>query len=382
MRKILILNGRYVPGYKDGGPVRTMINLVNVFGNEAEINILCLDRDYGDTEPYPGIKINEYNRVGLANVYYATEETYNADLIEKLSKGMDLIYCCGPFGFFTRACVRLNKLHKLDCPVMIASMGTFSPNALAIKALKKKAFFALMKLLSMYKDITWSVTSEREDSELKAVIGKDAVTYIAEDIPRTDILSHDKIKRQGHIDVIFLSRIARKKNLIEAARILKLLPEDVSCDFDVYGIQEDMDYFRECEKVLLTLPENVNYNYRGEVNPEKVLETLSGYDVFLFPKLGENYGHVIAEAMAAGTVPVISDETPWLDLSEYNAGYALPLNNPDGFKDVLVRLAGEDESAFRLRVQSCKDYIEKHNRESIKNSGYRQIFGINGNEND
>lgn len=381
MRKILILNGRYVPGYKDGGPVRTIVNLVNVFGNDVQINILCLDRDYGDDKPYPGIKVNEYNRVGLANVYYATEDTYNAKLIEKLSEGMDLIYCCGPYGAFTRAAVRLNKLKKLPCPLMIASMGTFSPKALAIKGLKKRVFFILMKLLSMYKDITWSVTSEREDMELKAVIGQNAVTYIAEDLPRTEILKHEKIKQKDHLDVIFLSRIAVKKNLIDAARILKLLPDDVSCNFDVYGIMEDEEYFRECEKILKSLSNNVNYCYKGEVDPEKVLEILSGYDVFLFPTLGENYGHVIAEAMAAGTVPVISDETPWLDLEKHNAGYALKLNNLNAFKDVLTSLAKEDEESFRLRVDCCKDYIDKHNRDSINNSGYKKIFGINGKEN-
>ena len=29
MRKILILAGRYLPGYKDGGPLRTLINLTD-----------------------------------------------------------------------------------------------------------------------------------------------------------------------------------------------------------------------------------------------------------------------------------------------------------------------------------------------------------------
>lgn len=378
MSKILILNGRYLPGYKDGGPVKTISNLADVFGKEHEISILCLDRDYGDTEAYPGIAVNEYNRVGNANVFYATSDCYNAELIEKLADGMDLIYCCGPYDFFTRAAVRLKKFNKLHCPLVIASMGSFSPKAIAIKGLKKRVFFIVMKLLGMYKDITWSVTSEREDAELKAVLGNKVTTVIAEDLPKAVYKDHDKVKEKGHLDVIFLSRIAVKKNLITAARIMKLLPKELSFRFDVYGIMEDEEYFRECEKVLNTLPENVTYEYKGEVNPEKVLETLSGYDVFLFPTMGENYGHVIAEAMAAGAVPVISDETPWLDLSEYNAGYALSLDDTKAFADVLAALAGEDEETFRARVDATKHYIEEHNKKSIENSGYREIFKING----
>lgn len=378
MSKVLILTGRYLPGYKDGGPVRSIINLVNVFGKEYEINIVCLDRDHGDAEAYPDIKVNEYNRVGDANVYYATAESYNIGLIEKLSEGMDIVYSCGPYGSYARAAMKLNKQHKLNCPLVVASMGSFSPKALAIKGGKKKLFFTLIKFMGMFKNITWSVTSTREDEELKAVIGKDAKTVIAEDLPRTDILPHGKIKEPGHLDVIFLSRISRKKNLLTAANILKLLPINITCDFAVYGIMEDETYFRECEEVLKTLPENVRYEYKGEVDPEKVLETLSAYDVFLFPTLGENYGHVIAEAMAAGTVPVISDETPWMDLEDNNAGYALPLDDLKVFTDTLSKLASEDESAYRVRVENTKSYIERHNQKSIECSGYREIFGLNG----
>ena len=52
VRKILIVMGRYLPGYKDGGPVRSIKNLVDRLGTEYEFYILTVDRDHGDTEPY------------------------------------------------------------------------------------------------------------------------------------------------------------------------------------------------------------------------------------------------------------------------------------------------------------------------------------------
>lgn len=48
MKNILILMGRYLPGYKDGGPVRTIVNLVDILGNEYNFNIMTSDRDHGD----------------------------------------------------------------------------------------------------------------------------------------------------------------------------------------------------------------------------------------------------------------------------------------------------------------------------------------------
>lgn len=70
MRKILILMGRYLPGHKDGGPLRTIINVTEALGDEYEFYIGCLDRDHGDKEPYSNIRRNEWNQVGKAKVWY------------------------------------------------------------------------------------------------------------------------------------------------------------------------------------------------------------------------------------------------------------------------------------------------------------------------
>ena len=39
MKKILILTGRYLPGHKDGGPLRTLINVTDALGDEYEFYI-------------------------------------------------------------------------------------------------------------------------------------------------------------------------------------------------------------------------------------------------------------------------------------------------------------------------------------------------------
>jgi len=50
-KDILIIMGRYLPGYKDGGPVRSIKNLTDFLGREYNFKILTCDRDHGDTEP-------------------------------------------------------------------------------------------------------------------------------------------------------------------------------------------------------------------------------------------------------------------------------------------------------------------------------------------
>ena len=63
-KDILIITGRYLPGYKDGGPVRSIKNLTDFLGDEYNFKLLTCDRDHGDKESYPNIKVNDWNAVG------------------------------------------------------------------------------------------------------------------------------------------------------------------------------------------------------------------------------------------------------------------------------------------------------------------------------
>ena len=79
MKKILIIMGRYLPGYKDGGPVRSIKNLVDRLGEEYDFRILTADRDHGDDKPYSCIKVRDWNRVGAAKVYYVEPGGFDRD---------------------------------------------------------------------------------------------------------------------------------------------------------------------------------------------------------------------------------------------------------------------------------------------------------------
>ena len=84
-----------------------------------------------------------------------------------------------------------------------------------------------------------------------------------------------------------------------------------------------------------------------------MVKTLEKYDVFFFPTKGENYGHVIAEALCAGLPIVIADTTPWRNLQNLGIGWDLPLSNPDAFSaalDELATMPAEDHMHMRQNV--------------------------------
>jgi len=374
MRSVLILTGRYLPGFKDGGPVRSIVNLVDAFGDKYDIRIMCTDRDHGDTDSYPDVSVYSYNEVRGAKVFYVPPKGFALSLIKNLSDEVDVLYCCGPYNDYAMNAMLLNKKRKLHCPLVIAPMGSFSPEAYAIKGFKKRLFVRMFKLFGMFKNVTWSVTSERENQELRAVLGDKIKTVIAEDLPRKGTIEHVHVKEKDSLKLIFLSRISPKKNLLAAANALKNVPENVHIDFDIYGNMEDAEYYAQCEAVLKELPSNIKWEYKGLADSEAVPKIWAEYDAFLFPTMGENHGHVIAEAMSAGCIPIISDQTPWMDLNENNCGRVVALGDVGGFTDAVVELAQMSPEEMKALSDSAQKYISKHNEESIANSGYLKIF--------
>ena len=57
MKKVLIINAYYYPGWRSGGPQQTIMNIVDVFGSQSQIYILTHNHDMGEQVPYPDISM-------------------------------------------------------------------------------------------------------------------------------------------------------------------------------------------------------------------------------------------------------------------------------------------------------------------------------------
>ncbi len=67
---VLALVHYYLPGFKAGGPIRSISNLVERLGDEFDLRIIAADRDFRDRKPYTDVVINDWNQVSNARVYY------------------------------------------------------------------------------------------------------------------------------------------------------------------------------------------------------------------------------------------------------------------------------------------------------------------------
>ena len=349
---ILVFTGRYLPGYKAGGILRNIINTVDFLGDDFEFRIVTRDRDLGDEVGYMNVKVDEWQRVGNAYVYYLSQgaETLKAifDLIKETQH--DVIFLTSYFDPLTIKTLANIKNRKFTfSPVIVAPFGEFAWASLRQKFLKKLIFIILARLVGLYKGVIWRVSSSYEAVDLIHVMNiSEKSVFITGDLPIKTLPQLKPLLVVDNTDsslrllkIIFLSRISREKNLHIALKILHKVQASVL--FDIYGPVENRSYWAECQALIAEVPANVTVRYCGDVHPNKVLEVFSSYDLFLFPSGGEAYGNVIAEALIVGTPVLISTLTPWRDLQSNGMGWDIELSNINAFVSVIEDIALQSE---------------------------------------
>jgi glycosyltransferase involved in cell wall biosynthesis len=378
MRVLAFLN-YYLPGYKGGGPIRTLANMVEALGDEFQFSIVASDRDFGDERPYPGIQQGAWQRVGKASVWYLRPEEESAVFLRKLMRGTahELLYLNSLLSRpFSMAPLFLNRVRLVPrAQVVIAPRGELSDGALGIKRRRKRLYLLLARFSRAYRGVAWHASSSLEAAEITRYFGQAAHVRIACNLPGVDTgnaARNDLQKSPGELLVAFVSRISPKKNLDYALNCLGKLSGRVQ--LDIYGPIDDPDHWRRCQEIIGHLAGNISAQYRGAIPNEEVGRTLSEHHVLLLPTRGENFGHVILEALANGCPILISDQTPWQGLEQKNCGWALPLDASGRFEQCLQQLINMDVSTWGRMSHNARQYAVEFCRDPQLVESNRRVF--------
>jgi glycosyltransferase involved in cell wall biosynthesis len=378
--RILCLLAYYLPGYKSGGPVRTVANMVDRLGGDLEFSIVTSDRDYLDDRPYADVAIDEWNRNGNASVFYASPAMSAAHRLARLiaTTPHDVLYLNSFFDRrFTIAPLVARRVRSLpDRPTVIAPRGEFSSGALQIRRWKKRVYRSAAVTLGLYDGLIWQASSDFEANDIKTELGGVAkrIVVAPDLLPRfAPVSRRDRARKDASsLHVCFVSRISPKKNLDFALRILARV--SVPIVFDIFGPIDDAQYWARCQDAIRGLGANVTVEYKGSVPHRRVHEVFGEYDLFFFPTHGENFGHVVFESLAAGTPVLIADTTPWRNLEQAGVGWDLPLVQESKFVEAIhaaARLTGEQYAAWRARVA---DYAATLLRDEAVLDANRALF--------
>ena len=376
MKKVLVLIDYYLPGYKSGGPVRTISNMVDQLGQEIEFWILTRNRDVMEAEPYPDVQSDTWNRCKNSKVYYAS--TLGFLTIRRIVREVspDVIYLNS---FFSSLVIRYLVMRWLrlvhSTAVVLAPRGEFSPGALALKKSEKLVYLKLVALMGLYRKLVWQVSSLREAQEIQDIWKGDITSFVAPNMPpviQSVENGAEHIKIPGEARFVFLSRISPKKNIVAAINMLGQLSGQVL--FSIAGPVGDEEYWSQCQHAIKSLPPNVTVSYVGAIPHQQINSIFKAHHFFLLPTLGENFGHAILEALMAGCPVVISDQTPWRELQKNNIGWDLPLDSMDSWLHVLGQCINMDQATFKTMSASAKSYASQWSADSGILQANRELF--------
>jgi len=365
-RRILIFCDYYLPGFKGGGGMWSVVNLVNRFARQYDFFVVTRNHDLTETTPYEGVLTNSWNDVGPAKVYFFGKGELNA------KKAAELVAEIRPNAIYLNSLFSLPVIKFLtarrkglvgELPVILAPCGELSKAALKIKATKKKLFLAYAKAVRLYDGVIWKASFEADAADIRDVFGADVDVMTAPDLVPEAILpdyspSWKPAKSPGRVKLVYLSRISPKKNL---AFLLERLKEvvDGEISLDIIGPVDDEAYWQRCKEIIAEMPKNISVKALGAYPNDEALRRMAECHFFVMPTLNENFGYVFIEALAAGCPIIISDNTVWTDIDERQVGWQISLGEPERFVSQIKNCL-EMDSAEYLRISAnARKYAEE-----------------------
>ena len=374
--KILVFNGYYLPARKYGGPLTSMVTMIETCSDENTFYVVAANHDYKERTPFPGIELG-WKNVGKAKVFYTETEKLDwntkglAEIIDTVDP--DMVWMTGivvPNIKWPAARI----CRKRGIPYLISPRGEVNENAFHIHYLKKRAMSLFTVMFGLYREAYYHVTTEEEIPGLVKYfrVKRDRI-FLCPNIAVPPITTDRHIqKNAGEIRCVYISRIHPIKNLLTAIQAVKLLTGKV--EFDIYGPQEDKEYWAECEKEIARAPENVQIRYCGALEPNQVAETFMKYHCFLSPSLSENFGHAVAESLSVQCpVIILRGATPWDDIHG-RAGYVSEENSERAFSCCVKEILDMDQNLYNEFLKRTREFIAERSKKDNAVSLHKQMI--------
>jgi len=375
--RVAVLVDYYLPGYKAGGALRTVAHMAAQLADELDFRVVTRDRDMLDAVPYPGLVPGVWTRVERTPVRYLGPGEGGPRAVARAvgEARPDVLYLNSFFSpVFTIAPLLLRRLGRVPrVPLVVAPRGELARGALAHRRAKKMAYLHAARAMGLYRGVLWQASSALEAEEVRDWFGADARIVVAPDLRQPPVPARPPAaKRAGELRVAFLGRIAVNKNVGGALEMLTGLRGDVR--FTIHGPVDNTAYWNACRARIDALPPNVRVEHAGVVTPDAVPGVLASNHLFLFPTLGENFGHVVLEALLAGLPVLTSDRTPWGGLEAAGAGWTLPLEQPERFRAVLQAYVDVSGDEHARRSAAARAFGEAAARDESVLEANRALF--------
>jgi glycosyltransferase involved in cell wall biosynthesis len=296
-----------------GGPFTSIRRLAQCQQSlSTNVNVVGVDcpnmaRDLQLWEPLqPIVCKRQFPRIG----------DYSPAISPALNKvGPDLLHLHGLWTYTTFAGGRWAQ--ERGTSYVISPRGMLEPWALDYHWWKKRPVWWGWEKRTVERASLLHATAEEEADHLRALGLKNPIAVIPNgaDLPAMQRKHHDDDSRI----ILFLSRIHPKKglmNLVKAWSILRPANWKV-----VIAGPSQIGHAAEVRKAIVEEGLEGAFEFSGPVYEQAKWELYGNADLFVLPTYSENFGMVVAEALASGAPVITTKGAPWKELVSSECGW-------------------------------------------------------------
>jgi glycosyltransferase involved in cell wall biosynthesis len=385
--RVLVFTDWYLPGFRAGGPVTSIANIVQQFRGEIDFRILTTNCEYGMTQPYEGVPYDRWvDRGENLRVFYTSAARRGIASLRAaaLSADCDTWYITGVYSLRFSILPLLFARRVPGLRVVVAPRGMLSAHAIGVKRLKKQVFLTVARIVQLYKGVVFQATNSREAEDIAAHFPRNEV-ILAPNLPRPVTTGGPmSVKKEaGSLKLVFVGRVAPEKNtlgavkaLLDFARGKELIYKNSTKQIElrIYGQIYNEAYWSSCQEVIAQLPENISVKQMGAISPELLPQAIGEAHFLLLPSAGENYGHAIVEALTCGRPVIISDQTPWNGVEAARAGWAIRLEEPERFAGVVAECVQMGQGEYEQWCRAAFEFGLTITGDSVAYVMHKRIF--------
>ncbi len=224
-------------------------------------------------------------------------------------------------------------------PVVWSPRGALQRWSGTRRIIAKRLWEAVCNLIIRNTNCVMHCTSTTEETESRARIpgSRSVVIPNAVEIPAE--LPSRNWRPQGQLRVLYLGRLDVKKGIENLLRAFVLLPAD-AFSLRVCGTGH-IEYVNTLVELCRVSGLRDRVTFVGQVDADEKIKTFVDADVCVVPSHTENFGMVVAEALAHGTPVIASTGTPWSEMERVGCGLWVS-NDPETLAAALRRVSEAD----------------------------------------
>ena len=214
-----------------------------------------------------------------------------------------------------------NWAHGTNVPIVWSPHGMLTPWAMNNKRLKKLLGWMLYQKRDLAKAALIHVTASSEEEDIKR-LGLANKCLIAPLGVEIEVGARHDEPNAGKKTLLFVSRVQRKKGLLNLVKAWASLPSQIRANWRVRIVGPDQEGHEaevkaECERLGVA----DDWLFIGPRYGEDLHGEYANADVFVLPTHSENFGSVVIEALSHGVPVVTTKGAPWSELEERHCGW-------------------------------------------------------------